>query len=137
MLITPHNWMTLVADAFDILPPELMARLDIQPDVVGPMSCPACGGGWFYLVNDVPRCSGCADAGSVVTALVELRVARPRISIYEGEHPCIRRLAAAAEESMELVVPQVQAQALRVNSRKPEHSAYAVYPYLGRARPKR
>src|SRR6188768_761259 len=126
MLITPHNWMTLVADAFDILPPELMARLDIQPDVVGPMSCPACGGGWFHLVIDVPRCSGCADPGSVVTALVELRVARPRISIYEGERTLASAVLLRLPKSIELVVPQVQAQALRVNSRKPEHSAHAL-----------
>ena len=139
MLITPHNWMTLVTDALDILPPELMGRLDIQPGVVGPLSCPACGGGWFYLVTDVPRCSGCADAGSAVTALVELRAVRPLISISEGERILASAILLRLPKSIELVVPQVQAQALRVNSRKPEHSAHAlqgrirsvVFPALG------
>ena len=141
MLITVRNWMTLVADSLDMLPVELRSALVVRADVVGPLCCSTCHGGWFRLTPDGPRCYLCHDAGFVVAMLVELRTARPRIAISRGERILASAVLQRLPTCIELAIPEAQGNALRVNGRTVESSAEALqarirsvlFPELGLA----
>ena len=123
MLITPKNWMDLVAAALDDLPPRLRRDLTITPDLLEPAACERCKRTWFFLTPGGPRCAVCHALEFAWLTAVELSIERPRISIYRDEHVIVSAVLLRRAKTADVVVPEAAEATFRARSRKIECSA--------------
>lgn len=125
MLITPKNWMDLVAATLDELPAVLRETLAIKPEVVERMQCRRCERSWFLLAPEGPRCARCHVFDFTLSA-VDLGVDRPRISICQEERLLVSAVLLRRGKTVEVIVPEAVDSTFRVRSRRIENSAEAL-----------
>jgi hypothetical protein len=126
MIISPKNWMNLVAATLDDLPPSLREGLSVRPELLEPTECGHCKRAWFCLTEDGPRCAVCHSLELGALTAVELSVERPRISIYGDERIIVSAVLLRLAKAVEVVVPEAAEARFRAGSRKTENSAAAL-----------
>lgn len=126
MIITPKNWMSVVATAVDDLPPHVRQGLTVKPELLEPLKCAHCQRAHFFLASDGPRCAACRAFDYGMQTSVELSTERPRISAYKDHRIIASAVLLRLPETVNVVVPEAADASFRVHSRKAEHSAQAL-----------
>lgn len=126
MLITPNNWMDLVATALDDLPPHVRRSLTVTPEILDPAECGHCRRAWFFLTSGGPRCAACHALEFGWLTAVELSIERPRISIYRDERIIVSAVLLRRAKAVEVVVPEAVEASFRARSRQAGNSAEAL-----------
>lgn len=126
MLITPNNWMDLVATALDDLPSHVRRSLTVTPEILEPAECAHCRRTWFFLTSGGPRCAVCHALEFGWLTAVELSIERPRISIYRDERIIVSAVSLRLAKTVEVVVPEAAEASFRARSRQAGNSAEAL-----------